>query len=205
MTSDRRSVDLVVLSVCAEEPNVDEEDRSIFHGDDQTVVVAADVEDDAVPGDEVRGAVPRANLCRTIPRSGLDLMEPRAQRLFRIAVALPESDQGGAADDSHMFEQEVSTIPIGDQSIPYWDHAYLYFVASWMVLTDRVLRSQWKRRSGGRATSRNTLASNGYADKQSCTDEMRQQVAELAPDDSLKNKCSAATLQACADKYPSVR
>ena len=49
-----------------------------------------------------------------------------------------------------------------------------------------------------------TLASNGYADKQSCIDKITEQTTQLVSDESVKNKCSAATLQACADKYATV-
>jgi hypothetical protein len=46
-----------------------------------------------------------------------------------------------------------------------------------------------------------TLASNGYADKQSCIDTIARQAAALLPDESVKGKCDATTQQACADKY----
>ena len=35
-----------------------------------------------------------------------------------------------------------------------------------------------------------TLASNGYADKQTCIDTYTRQAGELAPDDSVKGNCT---------------
>ena len=49
-----------------------------------------------------------------------------------------------------------------------------------------------------------TLAANGYADKPSCINTIVDQATRLIADDSAKNKCSAATLQTCADQYPNV-
>lgn len=49
-----------------------------------------------------------------------------------------------------------------------------------------------------------TLASNGYADKQACIDKFSMQAAEIVSDESVRSKCSAAMLNACADKYATV-
>ena len=53
----------------------------VVHGDDQPVLIAADVEDDAIAAGEVGRSVSILDVLWRVPRCMVDLCEPNAERM----------------------------------------------------------------------------------------------------------------------------
>jgi hypothetical protein len=68
---------------------------------DQAILVAADVEDDAVISYERCRSVELSDIARPRPHGLLDFSETRTERLLCVAVNCPESRKSLASNDSH--------------------------------------------------------------------------------------------------------
>src|SRR5512140_1696147 len=68
---------------------------------DQAVLVAGDVEDDAVPAQDAGAAVLCLDGMRRVPAGGLDFPEPGLEWLLRVRVRLPELPQCPSRNDPH--------------------------------------------------------------------------------------------------------
>src|SRR2546427_4923797 len=93
-------VDLVVLSVRADEADVDQPVRVVdLHH--ESVIVALDVEHHSVVTDDARCSVLRLDLRGVVPILLLDFAVPREKRLLRVRVQLPELPEWPFRDDPH--------------------------------------------------------------------------------------------------------
>src|SRR2546425_11689613 len=93
-------VDLVVLSVRADEADVDHPVRVVdLHH--ESVIVALDVEHHSVVTDDARCSVLRLDLRGVVPILLLDFAVPREKRLLRVRVQLPELPEWPFRDDPH--------------------------------------------------------------------------------------------------------
>jgi hypothetical protein len=97
---DALGVNLVVLPVSANEPDVDHAVWVVNPGD-KPVSVASDVEDNsAIPKDTCRVEI-GFHLCGGLPSGVLDLLVPGQKGLLGIRVASPEGLEGGEGDQPH--------------------------------------------------------------------------------------------------------
>ncbi len=69
--------------------------------DDEPVVVALDVKDEAVARKDVGGGIGLLDRGGSSPGRHTGFMKPRPQRLLGIGMSRPEVAQGASADDSH--------------------------------------------------------------------------------------------------------
>lgn len=73
----------------------------IGYDDHESVVIALDVENDAIIPDQAGIAVSIFDVGRSTPIGLFDVMIPRPKRLLGIGVLLPEVTQGLQGDDPH--------------------------------------------------------------------------------------------------------
>src|SRR5580658_4870055 len=97
---DGGGVDFVVLGVRADEANVDGEER-VFDGDDDPILVALQVEDDAVAREDACRRVTHLDVLGAAPVAALELVEPGEERLPSIGVLVGKRPDRRAVEDAH--------------------------------------------------------------------------------------------------------
>src|SRR2546423_1454700 len=104
MRSNAGGVNLVVFSVGAYKP--DEENACVvMNFDDEAVAVAFDVKHDAIPRQDISGAVALLDIPKKLPVRRRCFREPCFQGLLGVGMREPEVLQGLAGDDTHGFWQ----------------------------------------------------------------------------------------------------
>ena len=89
----------------------DEDDAGVvmdFHN--ETVVVAFNVEDDAIVGENISGGILDFDLVEIFPVSDVRLMKPGAQCFLGRAMLLPESAELLAGDNVHSMRLRAKII-----------------------------------------------------------------------------------------------
>ena len=84
-----RSINLVVFLVCPDKSNI-HGPVLVLDGYDDTVLVALDVEDHAIIGNETCIAIDRFDVGWRFPGGLFDIVIPGPQRLFGVGVLFPE-------------------------------------------------------------------------------------------------------------------
>jgi hypothetical protein len=93
-------VNAFVRCVASDEPDVADLVR-VVNGDDQSVSVALDIEDDAVFADNARICVHPFDVCWRSPARAADVVEPGAQWLLGLGVAFQERAERAPSDNPH--------------------------------------------------------------------------------------------------------
>lgn len=71
---------------------------------DQPVVIASNVEDDAIVLQKRGIRIPCPNICRRLPGGALGVVILRVERIFCIGIPLPEFAQRAPGNDSHNWQ-----------------------------------------------------------------------------------------------------
>ena len=98
--SDGCDVDAVVRLMRADESDV-AHPILVVDGDHEAILVAADVEHQAVLTNDARRRVQALNIGRRLPVGVQNVVIPSPQRLLCIGILFPEFPERAAGDDSH--------------------------------------------------------------------------------------------------------
>ena len=73
----------------------------VIDGNDKSIVIAANVEYDAIIGDDTRGSIELPNVVWRSPSRMLSVMVPGFERLLGVGMPFPECTQGFTGNDTH--------------------------------------------------------------------------------------------------------
>jgi hypothetical protein len=89
--------------------------------DDQAVLIAAEIKDHAVVGDEVYGrAKPTLDIARPLPPFLRHCRKPRAYRTFSLRMPFPELLECPARDHLHAQIDSMSPKRLQEKMSPQW-------------------------------------------------------------------------------------
>ena len=111
-------IDFVILGVSSDKPD-ENNPAVVVDFDDEPVVVAFDVEDNPVSGEDVRARVEFFDVLRPAPIRRLGFMEPRFERCFGAGVFFIKIPECFPCDDSHLNLKRAGQA--ASTKFPVWE------------------------------------------------------------------------------------
>jgi len=99
LSSDSFYIDPIIFTVCPDKSNVNDPE-AILNCNHQPVMIALDIEDYPVIGDDTGRCIASYDVTRIFPVSLFSIMEPGSKRLFCVRMTLPEIPQGSECNDA---------------------------------------------------------------------------------------------------------